>query len=89
MPLNAPPRVSTKRQGVIATKVRAFVETALAENWSCAPVLPAASFSDWLGCQYSGVAQFFNGTTFSCALCAVNTMGRKTKKETAPHEFFE
>jgi hypothetical protein len=51
IPLNAPPRVSTRRQGVIATKVRAVVDTAFAENWSCGWAVLAVSRSPWLGCQ--------------------------------------
>jgi hypothetical protein len=94
-PLNPPPepRVSTKRQGVIATKVRALA-TAFAEDWNCGPAFwgnafAAASLSAKLACQYSGVAQFFSGTTFSCALCAVNSKGRTTRRDRARPEYFE
>src|SRR5579862_467051 len=86
------PRVSTKRQGVTATKVRAFGEIAFGENnrfdpvigdtTSCGAACAAASLSGWLGCQYSGVAQFFNGTTFPCrATCAVMAADASTKRE--------
>jgi hypothetical protein len=37
IPLNPPPRVSTKRHGEIATKVRALVDTAFAENTMSGP----------------------------------------------------
>src|SRR5580658_8826253 len=66
IPLNpaAAPRVSTRRQGVTATKVRALVDTALAENTSRGSAFrdeacSVASLSAWLGCQYKGDAQFF------------------------------
>jgi hypothetical protein len=72
---------------VIATKVSAFVDTAFVENWSCGAFFAAASLSAWLGCQYCGVTQFFSGT--SCALCAVNSMGKKTRRETARREYLE
>jgi hypothetical protein len=47
-----------------------------------------------LGCQYRGAAQFFSGTTISCAVCPVNRIGtksrgRKTGRETARPEYFE
>jgi hypothetical protein len=46
---------------VIATKVRAFVDMAFAENLSSGVALPTAPVSVWLGCQYCGAAQFFSG----------------------------
>ena len=48
----------------------------------------AASRSAWLGCQYSGVAQFFSGTTCSCAFSPVNIRGKKTRRETARPGYF-
>jgi hypothetical protein len=83
------PRVSTKRQGVIATKVRAFVDTAFAENRSCGTSFAATSLSAWLGCQNRGVDQFFSGTTFSCVHCPFNIKGRKARRETAQPEYLE
>jgi hypothetical protein len=88
------PRVSTRRQGVIATKVRALVDIAVTIGRISGPVLTAVSLSAWLGCQYRGAAQFFSGTKFSCVVCPVNRIGtksrgRKTGRETARPEYFE
>ena len=37
----AAPRVSTRRQGVIAMNVRALLDTWFDENWSCGPPFPS------------------------------------------------
>ena len=51
MPLNVPPLVSTRRQGVIAMNVRALGDTWFVENVSCGAPLSTADLSAWLGCQ--------------------------------------
>jgi hypothetical protein len=68
IPLNpaAEPLVSTRRQGVTATNVSALVDTALGESTNCGAAFygeswAARSLSAWLGCQYSGAAQFLSG----------------------------
>src|SRR5579862_6284343 len=49
----------------------------------CGTPCAVISRSDWLGCQYSGVAQFFNGTPVSCrASCAVSAPDARTRRET-------
>jgi hypothetical protein len=62
--LAAAPRVSIKRQGVIAMNVRALVETAFEEKTSCGGGLPVDSRSIGLGCRHKGLAQFLRGITF-------------------------
>src|SRR5277367_6498014 len=72
------PRVSTSRQGVTATKVRALVDTAVAENWSSGSGDAVVSLSA-LGCQYKGLDQLLRGT-ISRATCAVRAIGRKAAR---------
>src|SRR6202453_4555265 len=64
-PLNptAAPRVSTRRQGVMPTKVSGVGGTSLT-GWISGTGL-AADRSAGLGCQYRGVSQFFSGITLS------------------------
>src|ERR1700685_2637605 len=83
-PLNpaAAPRVSTRRQGVIATKVRLSGETVFVVCGSGDSGFAAASLSARLACQCRGVDQFVSGM-FSCALCAVNMRGRKVRMDAA------
>src|SRR5580693_6332959 len=78
-PVNPPgrPRVSTRRQGVIATKVRGLLDTGVTMGRISDPVLTEVSLSAWLGLQYKGAAQFFSGISF--AVCAVASTGRKSK----------
>jgi hypothetical protein len=79
----AAPRVSTNRQGVIATKMRASGDTVFVVNGSW-----GSDFA-WLARQYWGVDQFFSGIALSCALCAVNMRGRKARRDTARPGYFE
>src|SRR5580704_13872230 len=88
------PRVSTRRQGVTATKVRALADAWVAKGRIPGPAFPAVSLPTWLGCQCSGAAQFFRGTASFCAVCPVNATGRKsrgknTRREKARLECFE
>jgi hypothetical protein len=91
IPLNPPaaPRVSTSRQGVIATKISALVDKAPWEDWDCGTALAPAEPSAWLGCQYSGAAQFFSGTWFSFTLWPLNNIGTRIIKDTARCEYLE
>ena len=56
------PRVSTRRQGETATKIRLVLDVALGEELKLGSAsIARASRSTWLGCQYRGEAQFFKG----------------------------
>src|SRR5947208_2020123 len=67
-PPNVPaaPRVSTKRQGVMAIKTNEFGGAAADEEVVAAASgsAAAARASAWVGCQKSGAGQCFNGATF-------------------------
>src|ERR1700688_4493795 len=66
-PVN-PPRVSTKRQGVIPTKTNEFAGV-WASGITSAAAMPevsgfaASSRSSTVGCQYNGAGQYFSGAT--------------------------
>src|ERR1039458_8343122 len=79
-------RVSSRRQGVIATKVRASVDRtggAPGGNTRSGEAAAAACLSAWFGCQYSGVAQFWTGTsTRPRAVWAVSAADIRTRAET-------
>src|ERR1039458_7119836 len=77
-------RVSTRRQGVMATKMRASVDmTPGPGNTRFGEAVAAACLSAWFGCQYRGVAQFWTGTsTRPRAVWAVNAADIRTRAET-------
>ena len=78
-PLNpaAGPRVSTRRQGAMATKVRGVVDAGVTMGRISGPDLRTVCLSVGFGLQYKGAAQFFSG--ICCTVCAVTSTGRKSK----------
>jgi hypothetical protein len=84
-PVNPKPaRVSTTRQGVIATKTNEFTGVcacamALLEAFAKMPDLAAVSFSARLGCQNNGAGQFLSGAVSDTA-CALSIIADRTIK---------